>query len=104
MSWQGKTVSQLSACLQYALLMMPIAAAIEEKIPATSTRGSYDKVGTEGKRWDPICCNLSACRAMPDSLIIWPSCSLGSDLAQCDWCHGSRKQVQTVCYYIMLKE
>ena len=60
MSWQGKTVSQLCACVQYALLMMPIAAAIEEKIPATSTHGLCAKLGAEGKRWGPICCNLSA--------------------------------------------
>ena len=59
-------MSQLCACLQYALLMMPIAAAIEEKISARSTHGSYAKLGSEGKRWGPICCTaLSRCRAVP---------------------------------------
>lgn len=38
---------------QYALLMMPIAAAIEEKVPATARRRSYAKLlsSEAGKRW-----------------------------------------------------
>ena len=38
--------------MQYALLMMPIAAAIEEKLPATASLGSYAKLlsSEAGKR------------------------------------------------------
>ena len=38
--------------MQYALLMMPIAAAIEDKVPATTSRRSYAKLlsSEAGKR------------------------------------------------------
>ena len=44
--------SKVYVCVQYALLMMPIAAAIEEKLPATALRGSYAKLlsSEAGKR------------------------------------------------------
>lgn len=65
MARQGKTVSQQCACLQYALLMMPIAAAIEEKIPAMSPPSSYAKLGSEGsqpgKRWAS---SVASCQQM----------------------------------------
>ena len=42
--------------MQYALLMMPIAAAIEEKVPATTSRRSYAKLlsSEAGKRSVPL--------------------------------------------------